>query len=147
MDLAVLIGMAVVLILFVWGWIALVMFHHLSLDRRLEKLINITNPLPEEEKELVYLKEQRTIESSKVRSAKAVLFLFILLILGGIAAAAVSQSLKQIFGTDTLVRSIWVGVVVLSFFCLPTYLGLSLAGSRVKMPKQGKQPKSGESAA
>jgi hypothetical protein len=135
MNLAILVLMAVLLILFIWGWIGLVMFHYLSIEKRLEKLINITNPLPEEERELSYLKEQRTIEQSKIRSAKWILILFMLAIMAAVGLSVYSAEVRSLFGIPTLSQAIMIGVVVLVFFCMPTYLGLALAGSSSKLPK------------
>lgn len=139
--------LAVVLILFVWGWIAVVMVHHISLERRIEKLVNITNPLPEEEKELSRLLEQRMIESGKVSSAKWTLAAFMLLVLLAIAGLVKFESLRALLGLTTALQAIWVGVVVVAFFGMPTFLGLVLAGTNSKIPKEilDKQ-KAGENA-
>jgi hypothetical protein len=136
MELLVLTGLAVLLILFVWGWIAVVMVHHLSIERRIEKLVNITNPLPEEEKELSSLKEQRMIETGKVASAKWTLVFFMLMIIGSMVALVYYPSLRALLGLDTALQAIWIGVVVLAFFCMPTFLGLVLAGSSTRLPKE-----------
>ena len=138
MNVAILFLLAVLLILFIWGWIGLVMFHYLSIEKRMERLINITNPLPEEEKEINYLKEQRMIEQSKIRSAKWILIMFMLLVVGAVVAAVKLPELLELFGIPTLTYAITLGVVALVFFCMPTYLGLALAGSSGKMPKAAK---------
>jgi hypothetical protein len=135
MNLAITFMLAILLILFIWGWIGLVMFHYLSIEKRMEKLINITNPLPEEEKEINYLKEQRTIEQSKIRSAKWILILFMLAVMTAIGLAVYSVEVRELFGIPTLSQAIMLGVVTLVFFCMPTYLGLALAGSSSKLPK------------
>jgi hypothetical protein len=130
MEFTFLIALGVVLMLFIWGWIGVVMVHHLNLERRIEKLINITNPLPEEEKELTNLRERRMVESGKVSSAKWTLFLFMAVIVATIVLLAKYDSLRQLLGLDTALEAIWIGVVILAFFCMPTFLGLLLASSR-----------------
>jgi len=132
MEFSFLIGLAVLLVLFVWGWIGVVMIHHLNLERRIEKLMNITNALPEEEKELTSLRELRMVESGKVSSAKWTLFFFMLLVLLGIGMLVKYDNLRQLLGLQTALQAIWVGVVVLAFFCMPTFLGLILASSSGK---------------
>jgi len=130
MEFTFLITLGVVLLLFIWGWIGVVMIHHLNLERRIEKLINITNPLPEEEKELTSLREQRMVESGKVASAKWTLFLFMAVIVSTIVMLVKYDSLRALLGLDTALEAIWIGVIILGFFCMPTFLGLILASSR-----------------
>jgi hypothetical protein len=130
MEFTFLITLGVVLLLFIWGWIGVVMIHHLNLERRIEKLINITNPLPEEEKELTSLREQRMVESGKVASAKWTLFLFMAVIVATIVMLVKYDSLRALLGLDTALEAIWIGVIILGFFCMPTFLGLILASSR-----------------
>jgi len=135
MEFSFLISLAVLLVLFVWGWIGVVMIHHLNLERRIEKLMNITNALPEEEKELTSLRELRMVESGKVSSAKWTLFFFMLLVLLGIGMLVKYDNLRQLLGLQTALQAIWIGVVVLAFFCMPTFLGLILASSSGKSSK------------
>jgi uncharacterized ion transporter superfamily protein YfcC len=147
MDSMVLIFLAVALILFVWGWIGIVMVNHINLERRIEKLVNITNRLPEEEREFYRLKELRTVESSKVSSAKWVLILFMLLLIAVMAGLVKYESLRALLGLQTSLQAIWVSVVVLAFFCMPTLMGLFLASSTTKLPEEKEQissnPKAG----
>lgn len=132
MNQSILIGMSVAIILFVWAWIALVILNRLSLEKRIEKLENITNPLPEEERTLNHLAELRAIEQNKVSSARWILVLFGLLLVGAVAATAFYQPLYDIFGSTHLQSFAQLAIAVLAFFILPTLVGLSLAGSASK---------------
>jgi hypothetical protein len=123
---------AVVIILFVWTWIGLVMVRHLNMARRLEKLYNVENPLPEEEREIEHLREIQAGEASRIRSAKWTLALFMLLILGTLYYAVVNNTFRNLLGIDTVVQAIGIGVLIVAFFCMPTYLGLHLASFKVK---------------
>jgi glycerol-3-phosphate acyltransferase PlsY len=70
------------------------------------------------------------VESGKVSSAKWTLFLFMAVIVATIVLLAKYDSLRQLLGLDTALEAIWIGVVILAFFCMPTFLGLLLASSR-----------------
>ena len=135
MNNAILIGMAVVMILFVWSWIMVTILHRMSLEKKIEKLNNITNPLPEEEKTLNHYKELRAIEQSKVTSAKWVIVLFMLTIIGCAAATVMYEPLQEFFGYPPLAGFLGVCVVMLAFFCLPIFMGLTLAGGTTKDPE------------
>jgi hypothetical protein len=132
MNAFLMIAGAVVIILFVWTWIGLVMVRHLNMARRLEKLYNIENPLPEEEREIEHLREVQTGEASRIRSAKWTLLLFMLIILGTLYYAVVNNTFRNLLGIDTVVQAIGIGVLIVAFFCMPTYLGLHLASFKVK---------------
>lgn len=146
MELSILIGLAIALILFVWVWIALTIMARLNLEQKIEKLEAIENRLPEEERSLTHLQELRAIEQSKVGSAKAVLGLFGLLVLGAMGATAASPKLQEIFGYENLKAFYRLGLIVVSFMILPTFFGLSLAGSH-KAAKMDKTEKVKEGAA
>jgi len=81
------------------------------------------------------LKEQRMIETGKVASAKWTLIFFMLAILATMGGLVYYPSLRALLGLDTALQAIWIGVVVLAFFCMPTFLGLVLAGSSTRLPK------------
>ena len=132
MENPILIGMALVLILFVWVWIGIAMVHRMSLEKKIEKLNNITNPLPEEEKTLNHYKELRAIEQSKLGSAKWVMGMFMLMLIVGAIAAVIYEPLTNFFGYSKLANFITVCVVLLAFFCLPTFMGLTLASAGKK---------------
>ena len=132
MNSAILIGMAVLLILFVWSWIMVSMLQRMSLEKKIEKLNNITNPLPEEEKTLNHYKELRAIEQSKVSSARWVIVMFMLAIIGCAVATVVWEPLREFFGYPPLAQFLGVCVVLLAFFCLPIFMGLTLAGGSTK---------------
>jgi hypothetical protein len=129
MEQSILIGLAIALIFFVWVWIGLTIMSRLSLEQKIEKLEAIENRLPEEERNLTHLKELRAIEQSKVSSAKMVLGLFGLLLIGAMGATAASTKLQDIFGFENLKVFYYLGCVILAFMVLPTFFGLSLAGS------------------
>ncbi len=147
MNQSILVGMSIVIILFVWVWIALVILNRLSLEKRIEKLENITNPLPEEERVLNHLAELRAIEQNKVSSARWILVLFGLLLVGGVSAVAFYAPLYDIFGSENLQAFAQLAIAVLAFFILPTLVGLSLAGSASKGKKQGKQGQADKASA
>jgi hypothetical protein len=133
MEMQILGGISLALILFVWVWIALTIVQRMELERKIEKLDHIENRLPEEERNLTHLKELRAIEQSKVRSAKWVLMLFGLLIIVALGLAVRSTWVQGIYG-DHLGSFIALAMTVLTFIVLPTYFGLSLAGSTKKDP-------------
>ena len=99
MNQYMLVGMSLALILFVWVWIGITIMARLSLEKKIEKLNNITNPLPEEERQLNHLKEMRAIEQNKVGSAKFVLGFFALLLVGSLGAVAFYKPVFDIFGS------------------------------------------------
>jgi hypothetical protein len=129
MEQSILIGLAMALIFFVWVWIGLTIVQRLALEQKIEKLENIENRLPEEERSLTHLKELRAIEQNKVGSAKRILALFGALLLAAIALATFYHPVQDLFGFDNLRTFMYLAWVVLAFMVLPTYVGLSLAGS------------------
>lgn len=139
MNQYMLVGMSLALILFVWVWIGITIMARLSLEKKIEKLNNITNPLPEEERLLNHLKEMRAIEQNKVGSAKFVLGFFGLLLLGALVAVPMYKPVFAIFGSENLIAFTYVAVVLLAFFVVPTYVGLSLAGTKRKDPVNKKE--------
>lgn len=132
MNSSIVIGLSVVLLLFIWSWIGLVIFNRLSLDKQIEKLNRITNPLPEEERALREFKDLRAIERAKVSSAKWMLALFMLFLFATICVAPWWNPLYELFGGRILSQYTTFALVLLAFFFLPTYVGLSLAGSNKK---------------
>jgi hypothetical protein len=136
MNLWILAAGAAIIIVFVWTWIGIVMVRHLSMARRLEQLLHIENPLPEEERELENLQELQLVEGSKVRSAKWTLAFFMLAILAAVVYAVINPTFRTLLGMDTVVSSIWMGVLIIGFFCMPTYMGLHLASFNVKVKKR-----------
>lgn len=136
MNLLILAAGAAIIILFVWTWIGIVMVRHLSMARRLEQLMHIENPLPEEERELERLQELQVVEGSKMRSAKWTLLFFMLVIIAAVVYAVINPTFRTLLGMDTVVSAIWVGVLIIGFFCMPTYMGLNLASFNVKIKKR-----------
>lgn len=132
MNNSIIISMAVVLLLFVWAWIGLIILNRLSLERKIEKLDSITNRLPEEERSLRHLKDLRTIEQGKVSSAKWTVGLFMLFLVAALCVAPWWAPLKELFGYGILSSFSVLAFVLLTFFCLPVYVGLTLAGSKSK---------------
>jgi hypothetical protein len=138
MEPGILIGMSLVMVLFVWTWIGLTIVQRLDLERKIEKLDHIENRLPEEERTITHLKELRSIEQNKVGSAKFVLGLFGILIAVAIGTAAFYEPAIKLFGFDNLISFESLAISVLAFLVIPTYVGLSLAGSTVKESKDKK---------
>jgi hypothetical protein len=136
MNSAIVISMTVILLLFVWGWIGLVIVNRLSLEKRIEKLDSITNRLPEEERSLRQLKDLRLIEQSKVGSAKWIVGLFMLFLVASLCVTPWWPPLHELFGYAVLSQYSILAFVLLTFFCLPVYVGLTLAGS-AKKEKEG----------
>jgi hypothetical protein len=132
MNSGIIIGMSIVLLLFVWAWIGLIILNRLSLERKVEKLISITNRLPEEERSLRHLRDLRTIEQGKVSSAKWTVGLFMLFLIATICVAPWWTPLQELFGYQILSGYSTLAFVLLTFFCLPVYVGLTLAGSNKK---------------
>jgi hypothetical protein len=132
MNSSIIIAMSVVLLLFIWSWIGLVIFNRLSLDKNIETLSRITNPLPEEERALRQFKDLRAIEQAKVSSAKWLLGFFMLFLFVTICVAPWWQPLYELFGGRLLSQYTTFALAILAFFFLPTYVGLSLAGSNKK---------------
>jgi len=143
MNSSIIIAMSVILLLFIWSWIGLVIFNRLSLDKNIEKLSRITNPLPEEDRALRQFKDLRAIEQAKVSSAKWLLGFFMFFIFATICVAPWWNPLYELFGGRLLSQYTSFALGILAFFFLPTYVGLSLAGSN----KKDKPENSGESEA
>ena len=139
METSVLAGLAIILILFVWVWIGITIVQRLSLEKKIEKLDNIENRLPEEERTLGHLKELRAIEQNKVGSAKVIMGLFGLLLVGALLAGAFMPSVQEMFGFINLRTFTYFGIVALAFIVLPTYVGLTLAGSNKVKPIDKKE--------
>lgn len=129
MEQSIIVGLAIALIFFVWVWIGLTIVQRLSLEQKIEKLENIENRLPEEERRLTHLKEMRAIEQNKVGSAKVILALFGLLLLLALGLGTFYAPVQDLFGFDNLKAFSYLAIVVLTFMVLPTYVGLTLAGS------------------
>jgi hypothetical protein len=129
MEQAIMIGLAIALIFFVWVWIGLTIIQRLTLEQKIEKLDNIENRLPEEERTLSHLKELRAIEQNKVGGAKLILALFGLLLLTGLGLATFYGPVQDLFGIENLKTFAYLAIVVLAFMVVPTYVGLTLAGS------------------
>ena len=139
MEQAILVGISLTLILFVWVWIGLTIVQRLDLERKIEKLDNIENRLPEEQRNLMHLKELRAIEQNKVGSAKLILGLFGLFIVAALGLAVFYPPVRQLFGFDNLTAFASLALVVLTFMVVPTYVGLTLAGSTKKEPLDKKE--------
>ena len=129
MEQSILVGLAIALIFFVWVWIGLTIMQRLSLEQKIEKLEAIENRLPEEERSLTHLKELRAIEQHKVGGAKTILAMFGLLLLVSLGLATFYPPVQNLFGFDNLKTFAYLAIVVLAFMVVPTYVGLSLAGS------------------
>ncbi len=138
MEQAILVGISLALVLFVWIWIGLTIVQRLDLERKIEKLDNIENRLPEEERTLTHLKELRAIEQNKVGSAKIILGLFGALIVAALGMAVLNPWVQSVFG-DHLSSFITLAMTVLTFMVVPTYVGLTLAGSTKKDPLDKKE--------
>jgi len=146
MNSGIIIGMGIVVLLFIYGWIGLIILNRLSLERKIEKLDSITNRLPEEERSLRHLKDLRTIEQGKVSSAKWTIGLFMLFLVATLAVAPTWEPLRELFGYTILSSYAMLAFVLLTFFCLPIYVGLTLAGSN-KREKETAPKESVEKAA
>lgn len=129
MEQSIMIGLAIALIFFVWIWIGLTIVQRLSLEQKIEKLEYIENRLPEEERNLTHLKELRAIEQNKVGGAKLILGLFGLLLLVALGLITFYEPVQNLFGFDNLKTFAYLAIVVLAFMIVPTYVGLTLAGS------------------
>ena len=138
MELAILVGISLALVLFVWIWIGLAIIQRLELERKIEKLDNIENRLPEEERNLTHLKELRAIEQNKVGSAKIIIALFGFLIVVALGMATMNNWVQNVFG-EHLKVFITLAMTVLTFMVVPTYVGLTLAGSTKKDPLDKKE--------
>jgi hypothetical protein len=139
MEQTIIVGLAICLIFFVWVWIGLTIVQRLSLEQKIEKLENIENRLPEEERTLTHLKELRAIEQNKVGGAKVVLGLFGLLLIAALGVVSFYQPVQDLFGFGNLKVFSYFAVVVLSFIILPTFVGLTLAGSSKSEPVDKKE--------
>jgi hypothetical protein len=146
MNSAIIIGMGIVVLLFIYVWIGLIILNRLSLERKIEKLDSITNRLPEEERSLRHLKDLRTIEQGKVSSAKWTIGLFMLFLAVTLGITPVWEPLKELFGSGILSSYSMLAFALLTFFCLPIYVGLTLAGSN-KKDKEAAPKESAEKAA
>ena len=146
MEQAILVGISLALILFVWVWIGLTIVQRLDLERKIEKLDNIENRLPEEERKLTHLKELRAIEQNKVGSAKLILGMFGFLIALALGVAVFYAPVHQLFGFSNLTSFASLALVVLTFMVIPTYVGLTLAGSTKKDPLEKKETVRGGAA-
>lgn len=129
MNSSIIVGMGVVVLLFIYAWIGLIILNRMALEKKIEKLDSITNRLPEEERSLRQLKDLRSIEQGKVSSAKWTIGIFMLLLLASLAVAPTWEPLKELFGYAILSRYATLAFVLLTFFCLPIYVGLTLAGT------------------
>ena len=138
MELAILVGISLALVLFVWIWIGLAIIQRLELERKIEKLDNIENRLPEEERNVTHLKELRAIEQNKVGSAKIIIAMFGLLIIVALGMATMNPWVQSVF-SDHLSTFITLAMTVLTFIVVPTYVGLTLAGSTKKDPLDKKE--------
>ncbi len=140
----VLLLLAVAVVFFVWLWIGTTLFHRISLEQRIERLQNIENRLPEEQRALDSHLELRAIEKSKVTGAKIVVAVFGLMLVGSMVAAYCDSQVQALFGFGNLRVYSYFAIVVLAFVVLPTYVGLTLAdGGRAKpitrrIPAEGK---------
>jgi hypothetical protein len=139
MEQTIIVGLAITLIFFVWVWIGLTIVQRLSLEQKIEKLENIENRLPEEERTLNHLKELRAIEQNKVGGAKLVLGLFGLLLIAALGVVSFYPPVQDLFGFSNLKVFSYFAVVVLSFIILPTFVGLTLAGSSKAQPLDKKE--------
>ena len=131
MEQAILVGISLAIVLFVWVWIFLTILQRLELEKKIEKLDNIENRLPEEERNLTHLKELRAIEQNKVGSAKFIIGLFGFLIVVALGLAVMNPWVQSVF-SDHLTAFITIAMTVLTFMVVPTYVGLTLAGSTKK---------------
>lgn len=139
MEQNIIVGLAIALIFFVWVWIGLTIVQRLSLEQKIEKLENIENRLPEEERTLTHLKELRAIEQNKVGGAKVVLGIFALLLIASLGLVTFDSSVQELFGFGNLKVFSYFAIVVLSFIILPTFVGLTLAGSSKSKPVDKKE--------
>ncbi len=146
MNQAIIVGVAVILLLFVWTWIGMVIMNRISLERKIEKLSAITNPLPDEERNLRQLKDLRSMEQAKVGSAKLVIVTFMLFLIVTVAVAPWYEPLRELFGFETLRSYVMMAIIALTFFCIPTFVGLSLAGARPKDEGKANKVASGKAA-
>ena len=67
------------------------------------------------------------------------------LLLASLAVAPWYEPLRELFGFETLRAYVAMAIVALTFFCIPTFVGLSLAGARPK--DDNKQEKAAGNAA
>lgn len=133
MQIALLL-LAVAVVFFVWLWIGSTLFHRITLEQKIERLQNIENRLPEEQRSLDAQLELRAIEKSKVGAAKFVVVLFGLLLLAALVAGFCDAEVQQIFGFGNIKIFSYFAIVVLAFVVLPTFVGLTLAGGGRSKP-------------
>lgn len=135
METSIMIGLAIALIFFVWVWIGLTIVQRMSLEQKIEKLENIENRLPEEQRSLDHLSELRAIERNKIASAKLTVAFFGVLLLAALGLGTFDGKVQEIFGFENLKIFSYFAIVVLSFIVLPTYVGLTLASGGKSKPK------------
>jgi hypothetical protein len=135
METSIMIGLAIALIFFVWVWIGLTIVQRMSLEQKIEKLENIENRLPEEQRSLDHLSELRAIERNKIASAKLTVAFFGVLLLAAMGLSTFDAKVQDIFGFENLKIFSYFAIVVLSFIVLPTYVGLTLASGGKSKPK------------
>ncbi len=140
MEQVILIVLAIALVLFVWLWIGLTIVQRMSLERKLEKLRNIENRLPEEQRSLDHLSEISAIERNKVVSAMVIVVTFGVLLLAALGLALFDSKIQDVFGFDNLRIFSYFDIVVLTFIVLPTFVGLTLAWGGKEKPKVRKEP-------
>lgn len=134
MEQTVLLLLAVAIVFFVWVWIGSTLFHRIALEQKIERLQNIENRLPEEQRSLDNQLELRAIERSKIGSAKFIVVLFGVLLLASLVAALFDSDVQQLFGFGNLKVFSYFAVVALAFIVLPTFVGLTLAGGGRSKP-------------
>ncbi|HXC65219.1 MAG TPA: hypothetical protein VNZ67_12735, partial [bacterium] len=86
-----------------------------------------------------HLSELRAIEQNKVSGAKMILGLFGVLLFAALCVVTFYAPVQQLFGFGNLKVFSYFAVVALSFMVLPTYVGLSLAGSRKSLAMDKKR--------
>lgn len=147
MEQSILIVLALALVFFVWVWIGLTIVQRMSLEQKIEKLQNIENRLPEEQRSLDHLLELRAIERNKIASAKLIVAVFGAMLLAGMVLSLADSEIQQIFGFGNLKIFSYFAIVVLAFIVLPTYVGLTLASGGKAKPVDRKVVAAGKGAA
>ncbi|HTB21525.1 MAG TPA: hypothetical protein VK914_02340 [bacterium] len=137
MEQSVMIGLAVALVFFVWVWIGLTIVQRMSLEQKIEKLENIENRLPEEQRSLDHFIELRAIEKNKIGSAKLTVAFFGVLLLAALGLGTFDAKVQDVFGFENLKVFSYFAIIALSFIVLPTFVGLTLAsGGRSAVRKK-----------
>jgi len=139
MEQSIMIGLAIALIFFVWVWIGLTIVQRMALEQKIEKLDNIENRLPEEQRSLDHLTELRAIERNKIASAKLTIGFFGILLLVALGLGTFDAKVQELFGFENLKIFSYFAFVVLSFIVLPTFVGLTLASGGKSKPVVRKQ--------